>query len=297
LGSGRLTVVVLAALVLAGLGVWAPAGELSTEPPPGERGEARDAGRDSGYEPARTSSRPDRDQAGRAIAELREVVEAPPGYTRQATVRLGESARGRPIRANAMNGFDRRPLILVVGCIHGDECAASPVVRTIGGCPPLGDGIVIIPNLNPDGRSLRTRTNARGVDLNRNFASGWRPAGAPGDEEHSGTRPFSEPETRIARRLIDELRPDITIWFHQQGEAMVRAWGESAVAGRLYARLAGMPFHRLPWLPGSAPNWQNARYPDASSFVVELPLGTTTTEASAQIGAILKLALKLGRDE
>lgn len=294
MGSGRLTVVVVAALVLAALGVWAPADEVSTERQPSERGNARY----TGYEPGGwTSSRPDGDRTGEAIAELRRVVEAPPGYSRHTTVRLGESARGRPIRADAMNGLDRKPLILVVGCIHGDECAASPVVRTIGGCPPLGGGIVIVPNLNPDGRSLRTRTNARGVDLNRNFASGWRPATAPGDREHSGSRPFSEPETRIARRLIDDLRPDVTIWFHQQGEAMVRSWGGSIPTARLYARLAGMPFHRLPWLPGSAPNWQNARYPGTSSFVVELPLGVSTDAASVHIGAILKLAEKLGSGE
>src|SRR5262249_25070105 len=31
-----------------------------------------------------------------------------------------------------------------------------------------------------------------------------------------------------------------------------------------------LSFRKLPWLPGSAPNWQNHRFPGTSSFVVEL---------------------------
>ena len=41
-----------------------------------------------------------------------------------------------------------------------------------------------------------------------------------------GPRPFSERESRIARRLITGLQPDVTIWFHQP-QALVRAWGPS----------------------------------------------------------------------
>ena len=140
-----------------------------------------------------------------------------------------------------------------------------------GGCPPYGGGLVTVPNLNPDGLALGTRLNARGVDLNRNFAADWRPIGVPGDPEHSGPRPFSEPETRLARELIRRLRPDVTIWFHQQAEPLVRAWGPSVPAARAYAHLARLPFVRLPWLDGTAPNWQNHVFPGTASFVVELP--------------------------
>lgn len=218
------------------------------------------------------------------LAELERAVRPRRPTVRRAEVTLGRSADGRPITATATNGSGNGhsgrsdgPLVLVVGCIHGDECAGtSAVAHSERGCPPYGDGLVTVPDLNPDGLALGTRLNARGVDLNRNFTWDWRAIGVPGDPEHSGPAPFSEPETRIARRLIEALRPDVTIWFHQQQEPLVRAWGPSIPAARTYARLAGEPFRRMPWLEGTAPNWQNHRFPGTSSFVVELPLSGPT---------------------
>jgi protein MpaA len=140
------------------------------------------------------------------------------------------------------------------------------------GCPAIGASIYVVPNLNPDGFALRTRLNGRGVDLNRNFPAGWRSIASRGSPQYSGPRPFSEPETRLAAHLIRWLRPRVTIWFHQTpGGPFVRAWGESVPLARRYAHLARIPFRRLPWPDGTAPNWQNHRFPDASSFVVELP--------------------------
>jgi murein peptide amidase A len=192
----------------------------------------------------------------------------------QATVRIGESTRGQPIRARVLRGSVGGPVILAVGAIHGDEPAGAEIVHELRDRRPARGVVVAVPSLNPDGLDAATRTNALGVDLNRNFASGWGPHGEPGDPEHSGPAPFSERESRVARSLIRKLRPDVTIWFHQQHEPpLVRAWGHSVVAARAYARLAGTPFHVLPWLPGSAPNWQNRRFRGASAFVVELPWG------------------------
>ena len=195
---------------------------------------------------------------------------------------LGRSPEGRAIRISAY-GNPARPKLLVVGCIHGDECAGRAVVRQLMvGCPPVDADLWLLDNLNPDGLALGTRLNGRGVDLNRNFSSGWRPIGRRGDPEHSGPRPFSEPETRLVARLIRALRPEVTIWFHQQfGPPLVRAWGPSVSAARSYARVAGLPFHRLPWLAGTAPNWQNHRFEGTSSFVVELQKGGRVSHPTA----------------
>ncbi len=252
-------------------------------------------------EPAAADQDPPRAPPGSAaIAELERAVAPERAVVRRAEVVLGRSSDGRPITAVAENGVgDARqgrsngPLVLVFGCIHGDECAGiRAVARSRRGCPPYGDGLVTVANLNPDGLDHGTRLNGRGVDLNRNFASDWRPIGVPGDPEHSGPRPFSEPESRIARRLIRALRPDVTIWFHQQGERLVRAWGPSVGAARTYARLSGEPLVAIPWLDGTAPNWQNHRFPDSASFVVELPeLGRVGADRHGR--AIFELAHEL----
>lgn len=211
---------------------------------------------------------------------------------------IGASVRNRAIRSHALPGTGSAGRVLVVGCIHGDECAGIRVVRGLArGVPPRSD-VVAVPNLNPDGLAAHARVNAQGVDLNRNFPSGWDPTTSRGDLQHSGPSPLSEPESRLARRLVLRLRPDATIWFHQQRHSLVRAWGPSVPAGRAYARLVGMAFHRLPWLPGTAPHWQNTRFPGTSSFVVELPRGRPGPRLTrAHVAAIAALAPRRDRSD
>jgi hypothetical protein len=207
---------------------------------------------------------------------------------------IARSTRGEPIRAYE-RGDPRGPArALVVGCIHGTECAGLAVTRLLLRAAPEGVDLWIVPNLNADGLAAGVRVNGRGVDLNRNWSAGWRAAGRRWDPEFPGLRPFSEPETRGARRLIERVRPQLTLWFHQPA-SLVRAWGGSVRAARIYAGLVGLPFRRLPWPAGTAPNWQNHRLPGTSSFVVELPPGRLAAgEASRYAHAALALAPRLG---
>lgn len=206
---------------------------------------------------------------------------------------FGRSAAGRDLVVTASGTGNVRPKVLVVGCIHGTECAGTAIVRrtTNWGCPPADADIWLVPDLNPDGRRRGVRVNARGVDLNRNFDGGWRRIGSRGDPQYSGPRPFSEPETRAARRLIERVRPGVTIWYHQGQGPLVRAWGASVPAARDYARRAGLPFRRMRWPAGTAPHWQNRAFPGTSSFVVELPDGALSDQATERhTRAVLGLA-------
>jgi len=206
-----------------------------------------------------------------------------------ARMRLGRSTRGREIEAVRVGDRSAVQRVLVVGCIHGDECAGTAVTRILARSSPSVD-LWLVPNLNPDGFALGRRQNGRGVDLNRNFPSEWRPGGHAWDLEYPGPRPLSEPETRIAARLIEQLRPELTIWFHQP-QGLVRAWGPSMTLGMRYARLAGMRFRALRWPAGTAPNWQNDRFRRTSAFVVELPAGSLSPAAARrQAHAVLALA-------
>ena len=159
-------------------------------------------------------------------------------------VRIGRSVRGTAITAVRAGDTGSPTRALVVGCIHGNECAGTAVTRILARSSPAVD-LWVVSQLNPDGFALGRRQNARGVDLNRNFPSEWRAGGRPWDGEYPGPRPLSEPETRTAARLIRRIKPEVTIWFHQP-QALVRAWGQSMPAARRYARLSGMRFRRDP---------------------------------------------------
>jgi Zinc carboxypeptidase len=119
----------------------------------------------------------------------------------------GRSGEGRQIRLKQLGDPALPGRLLVFGCIHGDECAAQKLDLLTNGCPDPRSNIFFVPNLDPDGFAAGTRVNGSGVDLNRNFPSQWRSSGAPGDPEYSGPRPLSEPETRLAARLVRRLRP------------------------------------------------------------------------------------------
>jgi murein peptide amidase A len=213
--------------------------------------------------------------------------------TRSAEV-VGHSVQGRPLKAQRLGDADSPNRVLVVGCIHGDECAGTAITRRLVRRPaPNGFDLWVVHTVNPDGRLLGVRQNARGVDLNRNFDSEWVPIGQRWDPEYSGPYPWSEPETRTVRRLVLRVRPDITIWYHQP-QTLVRAWGKSVLAARMYARFSGMAFRRIRWPHGTAPNWQNHRFPGTSSFVVELAPGPLSDRRAARNArAVVRLAWTL----
>ena len=60
--------------------------------------------------------------------------------------------------------------VLVIGVVHGDEQQGDYLIRKYYElCPETK--LMLVPCLNPDGMESKTRTNFRGVDLNRNFPS------------------------------------------------------------------------------------------------------------------------------
>lgn len=68
------------------------------------------------------------------------------------------------------------------------------------------------------------KSNANGVDLNRNFAHGWannkKSPALPMSEEYKGAKPESEPETQILIDILDEMSPDAILSYHTQGEIL-----------------------------------------------------------------------------
>lgn len=192
---------------------------------------------------------------------------------------LGRSLDGRPIAAIELGDPASPRKALVVGCIHGDECAGIAILRRLGRLGAVeGVDLWLVPDANPDGHAAGVRWNAHHVDLNRNFPWRWRRLTGVYD---SGPSPGSERETRIAMRLIQRLRPQVTIWFHQHLNMVVLTSSDLALQRR-FARLAGLRTGRLPRYTGTATGWQNARLRGTTAFVVELPAGRLSPRATSR---------------
>jgi len=216
---------------------------------------------------------------------------AVPGVATAKPELVGRSAEGRPITAERLGSPAAKRVILLVGAIHGTERAGVAVTRRLRRAkPPRGTALLLIDDLNPDGSRARTRQNARGVDLNRNFPVAWRAMGRPFDTYHSGSGPLSEPESKALAALVTRVRPRVTLHFHQMLRLVDRGGGDRFLE-RLYSRRSGLPYRAYPAQPGSAPRWQNSAFPRDTATVVELPAGSLSRRSAARhAGAVLALA-------
>lgn len=187
-------------------------------------------------------------------------------------VTIGHSVEGRSMQAEVIGPNSAPRRILLVGCIHGNECAGRAILSALARLRVRrGVQLWLVPEMNPDGAAADTRQNAHGVDLNRNFPYQWRRISDP--TYYSGPDPASEPETRAAMRLILRIKPAVTIWYHQHEDLVDMAGGDRGVARR-YAQLSGLRATCLPFLPGTATGWSNHELPGTTAFVVELPAGS-----------------------
>ncbi|MEM6295245.1 MAG: M14 family metallopeptidase [Myxococcota bacterium] len=175
----------------------------------------------------------------------------------------GRSVQGRPLlvvrtpstRADA-------PRVLCSANIHGPEFigaqVALGVLASLQQAPLRNEAEVwVAPCLNPDGyaRTWETgghgplsdlRTNANGVDLNRNYplpsgAPSWLPgAGSPtpGDATFRGTAPLSEPETANLDRLCTAQGFVASANLHSFMGTIIPASVRDRVSFRTYKALA-----------------------------------------------------------
>jgi len=196
------------------------------------------------------------------------------------TVVVGRSVDGRPITAIEIGDPAASDKALVVGCIHGTECAGIAVANRLTAMAARpGFDLWVVPDLNPDGDAAGMRGNAHGVDLNRNFPWRWKHLKGV---FFSGPRPLSEPESRFVYHLILRIRPKVSIWFHQHLDVVDESGGSLAVE-REFAAVAGLPLKRLAREPGSVVGWENHLLRSGTAFVVELPAGALSLQATARL--------------
>ncbi len=138
------------------------------------------------------------------------------------------SVKGLPLWVRDMPVADPKLRVLVVGGIHGDELSsASLALHWIAFAQeiPAQTHWRFIPMLNPDGLLTQParRTNANGVDLNRNFPTPrwdteapiyWEKKVRRDPRRWPGPRPLSEPESRFLHDEMERFKPDLIVSIH-----------------------------------------------------------------------------------
>ena len=201
---------------------------------------------------------------------------------------LGETAGRIPIFGLEVGAVDAKRASMVVAGLHAMEwigvAVGEELLERLVASPPRDRRVLAVPLANPDGyraveadlragRRRFRRTNARGVDLNRNWPThhhAWSlrsklvpPLGGP------GRAPLSEPEIAgvVAwgdRVVADGARIDVALSLHSFGRAILYPYGGRwrapdevarlrASAQALAARIAG-PYRVVQvarWVPGA----------------------------------------------
>ncbi|HEX5018322.1 MAG TPA: M14 family zinc carboxypeptidase [Actinomycetes bacterium] len=190
---------------------------------------------------------------------------------------IGKSRKGRPIRAFLIGDRDAPHRYLVMGQMHGDEPAGPYVVlnRLLNAQPINNVALWLIPTMNPDGRHRGTRTNARGVDLNRNFPSRTWVKQGKGTRYWSGPRPASEPETRAIVRFFSRVEPHTVISLHQPLASVDFSGGDKEVTRWLSRHLNLPKSHIQISGGGTMTSWFNPKFKKKTAVTVELPPSTT----------------------
>ncbi len=138
------------------------------------------------------------------------------------------SVKGQPLWVRDMPIANAKLKVLVVGGIHGDELSsASLALHWIAMAQeiPAQTHWRFVPLLNPDGLLTvpARRTNARGVDLNRNFPTPhwekeapiyWEKKVKRDPRRWPGNKPLSEPEAKYLHDEMEKFKPDMIVSIH-----------------------------------------------------------------------------------
>jgi hypothetical protein len=198
------------------------------------------------------------------------------------------SVKGQTLWVRDLPASDAKLRVLVVGGIHGDELSSAalalhwiPLAKEI----PAQTHWRFIPLLNPDGllTSPARRTNANGVDLNRNFPTPQWDKEAPIYWEQKvnrdprrwpGPKPLSEPESKYLHDEMERFKPDMIVSIHAPYGVLDFDGPTTPPAklGRLYLDQVGI-------FPGSLGNYGGV-HKRMPVVTIELPSAFRTPLAS-----------------
>ncbi len=143
-----------------------------------------------------------------------------------------KSIKGRPLVSRDVEAEAPKLRVLVIGGIHGDELSSASVAlhwialaEQTPSDTPHPVHWRFIPALNPDGLLAQppSRSNANGVDLNRNFPTPhwerdakdyWEKKTRKDPRRWPGPKPLSEPETQFLYAQMQSFKPHLIVSIH-----------------------------------------------------------------------------------
>ena len=146
----------------------------------------------------------------------------------QLTSNGGRSLQGQPFYQRDVVSPTAQLKVLVIGGIHGDELSSTSLVLhwiQHATQTPANVHWRFVPLVNPDGmlRDVPTRTNAHGVDLNRNFPTPnwdkeaphyWKDRTRNDPRRYPGPKSLSEPESKWIHDEMEQWKPDLIVSVH-----------------------------------------------------------------------------------
>jgi len=172
------------------------------------------------------------DKACKKISNKLGSVDYAECHTNRLTDSGYQSSLNQPLLIKEYPPLQRRQpqaRILLLGGIHGDEYSSVSIAfKWMNKLNRYHSGLFhwkVVPLINPDGllRKHSRRTNANGVDLNRNFLYGsdskaslkyWKKRTRKDKRRYPGPSPLSEPETQWVTQLIKDFNPDAIVAIH-----------------------------------------------------------------------------------
>jgi protein MpaA len=184
---------------------------------------------------------------------------------------------------------------IVLCGVHGDEITPIKfcwdLMNELKANHTFQDKLVVIaPLVAPDSffKPSPSRTNGRGVDVNRNFPTidwqkhaikKWKQAHKSDLRKNPGTRPASEQETIFQMNLILRYRPNKVISVHApltlldyDGPTFTAKNGKSAkvLLQQMSEKSSGYKISSYPVFPGSLGNWAG-KEKHIPTYTLELP--------------------------
>lgn len=154
--------------------------------------------------------------------------------------------------------------------------------------------IIVAPIVTPDSyfKKKPTRTNASGVDVNRNFPTKdwwgsalklWKQKFAQDKRRFPGNRPMSEPEVIFQMNLVKRFRPQKIISVHapltlidydgpdkDQKDAKINTARAHELLVQMSKEASGYRIKDYPFFPGSLGNWAGNEM-GIATYTLELP--------------------------